>query len=157
MDQLVEHFHSSLAFNDSAVKQYLKQGGETTCILPKSLLRHRCEPELIGLGPCHVHAPHVECRGLPLPPCPYGCGWRSVDDGHVSARGSCPARRVYGAAADEWVGGAKLLCATCKAKKDRLKEQLAELKEDEWSTEAEITEAERPLRRWLGCKLCTVC
>ena len=48
------------AFNEQATRGYLKHGGESPCIHPPSLLRGCCKSELIGLGPCHVHAPHIE-------------------------------------------------------------------------------------------------
>jgi hypothetical protein len=48
-------------------------------VQPYQLVGGGCQPELIGLGPVHVWAPHLH-MGLPLPPCPKH-GWASYDQG----------------------------------------------------------------------------
>ena len=66
---------------------------------PPDVSRMRCNPDFIGVGRLHVHAPHVYLD-LPLPPCPYGCGWTAVDENKVTTNGPTPARRVFGGAVD---------------------------------------------------------
>jgi hypothetical protein len=56
---------------------------------PPDVLKKGCDRKLIGVGPCHVHAPHLYL-GLPKPPCPK-CGWASVDKGAVVTNGWCDA------------------------------------------------------------------
>jgi hypothetical protein len=70
---------------------------------PKDVLKAGCVRNLIGVGPCHVHAPHLYL-GLPMPPCPKH-GWFSVDKGCIVTNGWCDARRVYDDGVDEWVVG----------------------------------------------------
>ena len=118
-------------FNRSSAKAYRK--GETdrkvTRMVPPKVLPNACQPEHIGLGAFHMHAPHLE-MGLPLPPCPR-CGWKSVDKQKVTSRGLCPARRVYAPEVDEWLGGFSLRCGFCYDKQQSLKSRLAELDEDD--------------------------
>ena len=57
---------------------------------PPDVLKKGCDRKLIGVGPCHVHAPHLYL-GLPKPPCPK-CGWASVDKGAVVTNGWCGAK-----------------------------------------------------------------
>jgi len=89
------------------------------------VLKKGCDRKLIGVGPCHVHAPHLYL-GLPKPPCPK-CGWASVDKGAVVTNGWCDARRVYADGIDEWVIGQKLMCMLCKREHDKAQEELNEL------------------------------
>jgi hypothetical protein len=118
-------------FNRSSAKAYRK--GETdrkvTRMVPPKVLPNACQPEHIGLGAFHMHAPHLE-MGLPLPPCPR-CGWKSVDKQKVISRGLCPARRVYAPEVDEWLGGFSLCCGFCYEKQQLLKSRLDELDEDD--------------------------
>ncbi len=77
------------------------------------MLKSRCDPELIGVGPCHVHHPRG-ILGLPLPPCPTH-GWKSVDEQHIITNGCTSGRRVYsGDGIDEWVIGQSLICKLCQ-------------------------------------------
>ena len=77
------------------------------------MLKSRCDPALIGVGPCHVHHPRG-ILGLPLPPCPTH-GWKSVDDQQIVTNGCTPGRRVYsGDGIDEWVIGQSLICKICQ-------------------------------------------
>ena len=94
---------------------------------PPDVLKKGCDRKLIGVGPCHVHAPHLYL-GLPKPPCPK-CGWASVDKGAVVTNGWCGARRVYAEGVDEWVIGQKLMCMLCKHEHDKAQEALNELNE----------------------------
>ena len=59
------------AFNQAAAKLFTDREGKlpSATIQPGELLKGCCKPELIGVGACHVHAPH-KYLGLPLPPCP---------------------------------------------------------------------------------------
>ena len=98
-------------------------------MVPPKVLPNACQPEHIGLGAFHMHAPHLE-MGLPLPPCPR-CGWKSVDKQKVISRGLCPARRVYAPEVDEWLGGFSLRCGFCYDKQQSLKSRLDELDEDD--------------------------
>ena len=144
-------------FNSLTAKAYRK--GEidrkVTRVVPPQLLPNACQPEHIGLGIFHMHAPQLE-MGLPLPPCPR-CGWKSVDKQRVSLNGLCPARRVYAAEVDEWLGGYSLCCGICHDKKEELKSKLEHLDEDEDAEEYEAARARgavhgRPARRRLSCR-----
>ena len=126
-------------FNTRSAQAYRKGDVDrkVTRIVPPKILPSACQPELVGLGAMHMHAPHLEL-GLPLPPCPR-CGWKSVDGGRVTSRGLCPARRIYAAEVDEWLGGFRLFCGICFDKKEELKAELNILDEeyDEEYAEAE--------------------
>ena len=91
---------------------------------PNNLLASGCRHDLIGLGAVHICAPHLHL-GLLYTPCPRH-GWKAVDDGRVSTRGMCPARRVYARSVDEWLIGAKQICGLCR---DERREAESELKE----------------------------
>jgi hypothetical protein len=111
---------------------------------PDGVLKKGCDRDLIGVGPCHVHAPHLYL-GLPKPPCPR-CGWPSVDEKCVAANGWTSARRVYDDGVDEWVVGQLFICWTCKKKHDHAQDELKDLEEwedeeDEWETEIEEARA----------------
>lgn len=135
------------AFNERVTKSYLKHGSKSPTFIPPSFLGGGCQPTEIGLGPCHVHAPHREV-GLPLPPCPYGCGWSSVDrkKSGVRSKGVCAARRVYGEEGDNWVGGQKLKCLRCFEKRQSAKKRLADLREHDEATADKIAEAEAEVK-----------
>ena len=68
-----DHFKSNAANLRSAIAR------------PKDVLKAGCDRDLIGVGACHVHAPHLYL-GLPKPPCPKH-GWCSVDKGCIIALG----------------------------------------------------------------------
>jgi hypothetical protein len=114
-------------FNQTCAREYLKHevDRKVTCIIPPKILPSACQPELIGLGAFHMHAPHLEL-GLPLPPCPR-CGWKSIDRGRVTSNGTCKARRVYAPETDEWVGGVSLSCGICFDAKQTAKARLEHL------------------------------
>ena len=107
------------------------------------MIKAGCDRSLIGVGACHVHAPHLYL-GLPLPPCPK-CGWLSIDQQQVTTNGMCDARRVYDDGIDEWVVGHKCICAICKKERDKAAEELKELEEEE-AAEEELQEARAALK-----------
>ena len=130
------------AFNVQKARQYIK--GQISRKVrriepPKLLPKNGCQPEHIGLGAFHMHAPHLE-MGLPLPPCPR-CGWKSVDQKRVSTNGICPARRVYASEIDEWVGGHHLQCGLYYDMRQERLERVESLAADDFSTPAEMVEA----------------
>ena len=132
-DPRFTHFYrvssNQKAFNQRAAVAF-GQGGANLCsatFRPNDVIKAGCDRTLIGVGACHIHAPHLYL-GLPLPPCPRH-GWQSVDEGRVKTGGTCPARRVYDEGVDEWVGGYKMICGICKEERDALAEELKELKE----------------------------
>ena len=143
-DERFRHYYSitsqQAAFNACAVAKF-KSGAAnipSATFTPTDVVKAGCDRSLIGVGACHVHAPH-KYLGLPLPPCPK-CGWKSVDGQHVSTRGYCAARRVYSEGIDEWLVGHKCVCARCKKEHDRAAGELAELEDDDAPAE-EIAEA----------------
>ena len=117
------------AFNVECKNQFKRSGANlgSAIFRPPDVLKKGCDRKLIGVGPCHVHAPHLYL-GLPKPPCPK-CGWASVDKGAVVTNGWCGARRVYAEGVDEWVIGQKLMCMLCKHEHDKAQEELNELNE----------------------------
>jgi len=58
------------AFNLEAKDHFKKAGSSRISAVyrPKDVLKAGCDRQLIGVGPCHVHAPHL-FLGLPKPPC----------------------------------------------------------------------------------------
>ena len=98
------------AFNRKATHTFFIQKNVTSCyFVPKNILKSRCDSELVGVVPLHIYAPHL-FLGLPLPPCPYGCGWNSVDSNDVTTNGSCEARRIMGIESDEFLVGQGMIC-----------------------------------------------
>ena len=134
------------AFNEKSARAYLNNDVDrkVTRMEPPKLLPSGCQPENIGLGALHMHAPHLEL-GFPMPPCPR-CGWKSVDKNKVSSNGLCPARRVYAPEKDEWVGGLTMRCGLCYDAKQKAKSRRDIVKEDEYSTEEEIAAAEATVK-----------
>ena len=70
-------------FNSTSAKAYRK--GEldrkVTRVVPPKVLPNGCQPEHIGLGAFHMHAPHLE-MGFVLPPCPRcAAGSRGPEEG----------------------------------------------------------------------------
>lgn len=128
-------------FNKGAVALWRRSAAslDSPTIHPRDLLRSGCSRTLIGVGPCHMHMPDI-ALGLPLPPCPKH-GWASVDDGLVVTWGSCAARRVYESETDSWVVGHKLKCKLCEAGHKKATARLADLRQDELATKAEVEEA----------------
>ena len=116
---------SQRAFNARVAAEYMRGEHKSTKIMPPNVLRMNCDPKYIGLGPCHVHAPHI-FLGLPLPPCPR-CGWKSVDQETLKPKGTCGARRVYADEVDEWLVGVRIICTACQDKKEKCRQDLIEL------------------------------
>ena len=116
------------AFNLSS-KDHFKTGNAanltTATYVPNDVIKSGCKRELIGVGSCHVHAPHLYL-GLPIMVCPR-CGWDAVDRNAITSGGWCDARRVYDDGIDEWVVGQRLVCAICKKKHDAAADVLREL------------------------------
>ena len=134
-------------FNTSVMESYLATrtlSRKTKFVDPRDLIASNCDPAVIGVGRCHIFAPHSQA-GLPMPPCPR-CEWISVDEGEVKQRGSCPARRVFAEECDEWVAGVQLTCGRCQKEKEKAQEEVARLEEDEHSTEEEMREAKAAVR-----------
>ena len=129
-------------FNTRAAKQFVKSGANlsSATFRPKDMIRSGCDRKLIGVGACHIHAPH-RYLGLPLPPCPKH-GWRSVDEKRLKPRGTCPGRRVYTDGIDEWVVGWTVLCGLCKEDHDELAAELKELEANEWADAEDEEEIE---------------
>ena len=134
-DANFHHFYrvseTQKAFNESVAYEY--QHGELDRriiqVQPYQLVGGGCQPELIGLGPVHVWAPHLH-MGLPLPPCPKH-GWASYDQGKLRTRGCCPARRCSElGGADSWLLGVCITCDFCMDEKREAQDRLAELEED---------------------------
>jgi hypothetical protein len=119
------------AFNEQIMSDYMKGERDRKLIKvePYELIGSGCNPELIGVGPVHICAPHLH-MGLPLPPCPRH-GWRSVDEGKLHTRGCCPARRVYAQTVDEWLCGVVITCGLCEDEKREAEKRLAEMEEDD--------------------------
>ena len=134
------------AFNLAAKEQFKKQAASLSSPIfrPKDVIKAGCDRELIGVGACHVFAPHLYL-GLPKPPCPKH-DWMAVDKGCVATWGWCAARRVYADGIDEWVVGQKMICSICKKEHDAAAEVLHELKDDEFATAAELSEAEAAVK-----------
>ena len=149
-DPAFKHFYRvpphQREYNKAETTAWLKaarKGGtvrKTPKIEPPNLLTNGCQPEHIGLGALHVHAPHLS-HGLALPPCPVH-GWASVDQGKVHSRGQCPARRIYCEQGDEWVSGVQLTCDMCENMKKKAQEDLEELKQYGFYEEEELAAAE---------------
>lgn len=143
-DANFHHFYrvstNQKAFNATVASEYLSgvRDRKVVKVEPDDLITSGCKPELIGLGAVHVCAPHLHL-GLPMMPCPRH-GWESVDDGHVSSKGMCPARRVFAETTDEWLLGTLHTCALCRAEKSDREAELAELEED-GEEGAELNEA----------------
>ena len=70
----------------SAAAQFVSNGANlvSSTFRPMDVVKAGCKRELIGVGACHVHGPHIYL-GLPLPPCPK-CGWRSVEGKHLKVK-----------------------------------------------------------------------
>ena len=128
------------AFNLEAKEHFKKNAANRTsaCFRPKDVLKAGCDRSLIGVGPCHAHAPHLYL-GLAKPPCPKH-GWPSVDKGCVTTRGWCDARRVYDDGIDEWVIGQRMICSMCKAEYDVAVQELDEL-DEHWDEEEDLERA----------------
>ena len=133
-DPAFTHFYrvpiNQKAFNKWAAVQFVRNGANlsSATFRPKDVIKAGCNRKLIGVGACHVHAPH-RYLGLPLPPCPKH-GWSSVDRKRVKSKGTCPARRVYDDGIDEWVVGSLVLCGLCEDEHNELAEELRGLEED---------------------------
>ena len=126
------------SFNEDAAHNYMTHelARSEITVHPDNLLASGCKHELIGVGPVHICAPHMQ-MGLPMTPCPRH-GWASVDGGHVRQWGMCPARRVYAESIDEWVVGTKQVCGLCKAEREERKAELAAVLEESPGNETAV-------------------
>ena len=134
-------------FNQIKAKHFFREAKgkvESPIYHPPNVLKSGCDPAHIGLGALHIHAPKM-FLGLPHTPCPYCKSWASVDDGKVTVKGTCPARRVYADARDEWLVGPKMVCAVCRDARSRLTAQLEEVEEDD-EVEDDVIDAIRKER-----------
>ena len=102
-----------IKFNSVARRFFNEKQSTQQVFYPPDVLTSRCDPDLIGLVPCYVNAPH-KSLGLPLPPCPK-CGWKSVDDRMVTTNGvASGARRIFGSTTDAWLIGQSMICKLCE-------------------------------------------
>ena len=139
------------AFNRNAAFHFRKNAANlnSSIIRPRDVVKSGCDRSFIGVGACHVYAPHLYL-GLPLPPCPT-CGWKAVDRKRVTTRGMCPARRVYDEGIDDWLVGFKCVCHICKEKHDGAAEELKDLEKDVFSTPEELAEARAAVKAATYC------
>ena len=124
------------AFNRERTAHFFKNAAnlEHAYFDPRNVSKSGCDPECVGVGRLHVHAPH-KYLGFELPPCPVH-GWPSVEQGKVKTHGTCEARRVYALEIDEWVAGQCMLCQICEGEKRQLQSELDDLNEDGVDAEA---------------------
>ena len=132
------------AFNTEETASFLKQASSRSrsYIDPPDVAKSGCDSTKIGLGRLYVHAPH-KFLGFQLTPCPFGCGWKAVDEEMVTSRGPCPARRVFALELDEWVSGELLCCKKCQEHKSKLQEDVSELEHDGNASPDEISRAKK--------------